>query len=595
MIVSLDIAALTTGYETGAFAVSDVINHVYDRIAAQGERSVWISLRSREEALSKAHSTPKGVLFGIPFAVKDNIDVAGLPTTCACPDFSYFPERSARVIELLEAAGAIVIGKTNMDQFATGLVGTRSPYGVPVNPFDKDYIPGGSSSGSAVAVASGIVSFALGTDTAGSGRVPAGFNNIVGLKPAKGMISARGVVPACRTQDTVSVFALTVSDAERVFSAAARFDPEDAFARQPLTPCIRKSCPTPVKVGVPDALLEFFGDQSTAKLYSAAVDRARDLGAEIVAIDFWAFQQAASLLYQGPWVAERLAAIKGFVATQSPAMNETVGNIILAAERLSAVDAFEGFYKLAELTRASEAEWQKIDILLLPTAPAIYKIADVLANPVQLNSNLGLYTNFVNLMDLSALAVPAGLRDDGLPFGVTLIAQPSKEAELGVFGDLLHRALPGAMLGATAVRVDNTPLFTRTANEEEFIQIAVVGAHLTGQPLNCQLVERNARLVRTARTAAGYSFYALENTTPAKPGLTFDGKGAGGIEVEIWKMDVAAFGSFVTLVPPPLGIGTVKLADGSTVKGFLCEAHAVRDAQDITAHGGWRAWISRTR
>ncbi|NOT72145.1 MAG: allophanate hydrolase [Hyphomicrobium sp.] len=441
MTISLDIATLTAGYSGGSFAPRDVINEVYDRIEAQGEQAVWISKRSREQALACAVNAPRGALYGIPFAVKDNIDVAGLATTCACPAFLNYPARSAFVVERLEAEGAIVIGKTNLDQFATGLVGTRSPYGAPSSVFNRDYISGGSSSGSAVAVASGLVSFALGTDTAGSGRVPAAFNNIVGLKPSKGLISTRGVVPACRTQDTVSIFALTVSDARRVFAAASHFDDDDAYARRTEALDSGRARNGATRIGVPRAPLEFFGDQAAAALYEKAVGRARALGAEIVNIDFSAFQQTAQLLYQGPWVAERLAAIKLFAHNHPDAMHETVGNIILAAQNISAVDAFEGFYRLAELARQAGREWQKMDMLLLPTAPTTYKIAEVLADPVRLNANLGLYTNFVNLMDLAALAVPAGFRPDGLPFGVTLMAPAGGDGDLALMGDQLHRQL----------------------------------------------------------------------------------------------------------------------------------------------------------
>ena len=590
MRMSLDIANLAQAYASGSLTPEAVMNEVYDRIATHGERPVWISLRSREEAITHARSAPHGPLYGVPFAVKDNIDVAGLPTTCACPEFAYTPGRSAAVVERLEAAGAIVVGKTNLDQFATGLVGTRSPYGIPSSVFDPEYVSGGSSSGSAVAVAAGHVSFALGTDTAGSGRVPASFNNIVGLKPTKGMVSARGVVPACRSQDTVSIFALTAADAALVLQSSAGFDWEDPFSRPAPRPLAFETLSPPVRVGVPAGDLEFFGDTEAQRLFEFSIERARALGAQIVDVDFSPFKEAANLLYSGPWVAERLAAIKAFFADNSEAIHDVVRGIILNAGTLTAVDAFEGMYRLAELARCAEREWQKMDVLLLPTTPTTYKIAEVLADPVRLNSNLGLYTNFVNLMDLSALAVPAGFRSNGLPFGVTLIGRAFEDARLAALGDTLHRATSDIRLGATAVRLDETPALATPL--QKAIEVAVVGAHLTGQPLNGQLQERHARFKRTARTAAGYSFYALANTTPLKPGLVYDGKGQGNIEVEIWEMDEAAFGSFVALIPAPLGIGTVQLADGGPVKGFLCEAHAVSDAEDITHHGGWRAWLT---
>jgi allophanate hydrolase len=590
--LSFDIEALAQGYASGAFTPADVLNEVYRRIAGMGERPVWISLMPMAETIEKAGKAPRGPLYGIPFAVKDNIDVAGLPTTCACPDFAYTPDRSATVIEKLEAAGAVVIGKTNLDQFATGLVGTRSPYGIPSSVFDPEYISGGSSSGSAVAVASGLVSFALGTDTAGSGRVPAGFNNIVGLKPTKSWISARGVVPACRTQDTVSIFALTVGDAARVMTSAAAFDAEDAYARRAPRTFAVETPAAGLRVGVPSSGLEFFGDADAERLYRTSVERLSASGAGIVEIDFAPFQEAARLLYQGPWVAERLAAIRAFAESKPAALHEVVGGIIRGAAKISAVDAFAGFYRLAELTRAAEAAWQAMDVMLLPTSGTTYKISEVLADPVQLNSNLGLYTNFVNLMDLSALAVPAGFRPNGLPFGVTLIGRAYGDGKLAAIGDALHRALPELRLGATARTLAETSPVS-PAPVPGRVNVAVVGAHLSGQPLNVQLQERAARLITTTRTAPGYSFYALAGTVPAKPGLVFDGAGAGNIEVEIWEMDEAAFGSFVALIPQPLGIGTLKLADGSLVKGFVCESHAIAGATDITSFGGWRAWLAR--
>ena len=590
--LSFDIGALTDGYASGAFTPAAVIEEVYRRIAERGEKPVWISLLPMADALEKARGAPKGPLYGIPFAVKDNIDVANLPTTCACPEFAYAPKRSATVVARLEAAGAIAIGKTNLDQFATGLVGTRSPYGIPSSVFDPEYVSGGSSSGSAVAVASGVVSFSLGTDTAGSGRVPAGFNNIVGLKPTKGFLSASGLVPACRTQDTISIFALTVADAAIVMASASGFDAADAYSRKPPRPFSVEAPPAPLRVGIPADGLEFFGDKEAERLFRASAGRLADSGASIVEFDFTPFRDAARLLYQGPWVAERLAAIRSFSESKPEALHEVVGDIILSAGKLSAVDAFDGFYRLAALTREAEAQWASMDVMLLPTTGTTYKISELLADPIQLNSNLGYYTNFVNLMDLSALAVPAGFRSNGLPFGVTLIGCAFDDGRLAAIGDALHRDLGDVSLGATRQPLSATS--SVATNHDSTVDVAVVGAHLTGQPLNSQLTERNAHLVRAAHTAAGYSFYALSGTSPRKPGLVFNGKGAGNIEVEVWRMTKEAFGSFVALIPPPLGIGTLQLDDGTWVKGFLCEAHAVANAEDITAFGGWRAWLART-
>lgn len=582
--MTLDIATLTSAYADGRLTPEAVLDGIYARIAARGERPVWITLVPRERALARLATAPKGPLWGIPFAVKDNIDVAGLPTTAACPDFAYVPDRSARVVELLEQAGAVLVGKTNMDQFATGLVGTRSPYGACSSVFSAEHISGGSSSGSAVAVAAELVSFALGTDTAGSGRVPAAFNGIVGLKPTKGLVSTRGVLPACRTQDCVSVFAATVADALAVLEVAGRYDPEDPYARPTPAAAVRaEAWPQGFRVGVPAEGLDFFGDGEAERLYRRAVERMEALGGMAVPIDFSPFRDAARLLYSGPWVAERLAAIKDFVRARPDAMDDTVRGIVAGAEGLSAVAAFEGFYRLADLTRAAEAQWARMDVLLLPTTGTIYRIGEVLADPVRLNTNLGAYTNFVNLMDLSAVAVPAGQRPDGLPFGVTLLGRAFQDGRLATLADRLHRALPGAVVPGPAVEPQAVG---------DRVAVAVVGAHLAGQPLHGQLVERGARLLATTRTAAGYSLYALAGTMPAKPGLVFDGIGKGGVEVEVYEMDHAAFGSFVAIIPPPLGIGTVTLADGSLVKGFLCEAHAVAGARDITALGGWRAWLA---
>lgn len=589
---SLDIAALRTAFESGAATPVDVIRSVYRRIAAIGERPIWISLRDEADALKAAEIAPRGALYGIPFAVKDNIDVAGLATTCACPSFAYTPTRSARVVELLEAAGAIVIGKTNLDQFATGLVGTRSPYGIPRSPFNDAYISGGSSSGSAVAVSRGLVAFALGTDTAGSGRVPAGFNNIVGLKPTKGLISTRGVVPACRSLDCVSVFALTVSDAIAVTQIAAAFDAEDIFARKTIAkPFNISTMPAKLRIGVPNAGLQFFGDTAAEALYRTACQRAVTLGAELMPFDYAPFEEAARLLYAGPWVAERTVAAGDFIDAGHADIDPTVGAIISRGTQLTARAAFAGHYALNTLIRATEPVWHSIDMMLLPTSGTTYTVEQLLADPVQLNSNLGATTNFVNLMDLSALAVPAGFRDNGLPFGVTLIGPALHDGRLASFGDHLHRAVGGA-LGATSARLDATPALCSSVGDPNIVAVAVVGAHLTGQPLHWQLTERNARLLETTRTGKGYSLYALANTSPPKPGLVFDGDGEGGIAVEVWQMGAEAFGTFVNQIPAPLGIGTITLEDGSSVQSFLCEAHAVQDAADITSFGGWRAWLA---
>jgi allophanate hydrolase len=588
---SLDIANLATLYETHKITPEGVIDEVYSRIEARGVQPDWIALVDKEKAKDRARRAKQGPLYGIPFAVKDNIDVAGMPTTCACPAFAYTPERSATVVERLEAAGAILIGKTNLDQFATGLNGTRSPYGIPTSTFNSEYVSGGSSSGSAVVVAGGIVSFSLGTDTAGSGRVPAAFNNIVGLKPTKGLISTRGVVPACKSQDVVSIFALTVGDAARVAEVAIAFDKDDSFARPDSPPFTVESVGRPLKVGIPNAPLSFFEDAEYRKLYHHTIDRLAGLGVEITPFNYTPFRDTAALLYDGAWVAERLFAIDELPESE---LNPVVADIVRGGKDKSALEAFESFYRLAALRRAADAEWKRMDVMLLPTAGTTYTISDMLADPVRLNSNLGAYTNFVNLLDLAALAIPAGFREDGIPFGVTLIGPAFSDGKLATIGDAVHRALLDAKLGATDTPLADTPKVAVVPAKKKTVQVAVVGAHLSGQPLNSQLTERDAIFRETSRTAAGYHLYALPGTTPRKPGLVYEGSGPGAIEVEIWEMDDAAFGSFVALIPAPLGIGTLALEDGRRVKGFLCESHATVDAEDITSFGGWRAWLSRT-
>jgi len=523
---------------------------------------VWISS-------IPAHAAAEGPLKGLTFAIKDNIDYAGVPTTAGCPAFAYTPTATASVVKELEQAGAVAIGKTNLDQFATGLVGVRSPYGACSSVFDKDYISGGSSSGSAVAVALQEVDFALGTDTAGSGRVPAAFNNLYGLKPTRGVLSMTGVVPACRSLDTVSILTRDLDTAARVFDAAAQYDPSDWSSR----PMIDAESPWAIgkfRFGVPRPnQREFFGDTEAQKLFEAAIDKLVAQGGEPVEIDFAPFRDAATLLYQGPWVAERLAAIEEFIHLRGDDMHPVVRSIINGASKFTAVDCYRALYRLGELKRAAEAEWLKMDVLFLPTTGTIYQIADVEADPVRLNTNLGYYTNFVNLFDLAALAIPAGFRPNGLPFGVTLIGPAfSDRALLALAGRQITQA-PGC------------------------VSVAVVGAHLTGQPLNSQLTQRGARLLKTCRTAPGYRLYALANTTPPKPGLVREEGFAGpGIELEVWQMPLSQFGSFVGLIPAPLGIGSVTLDDGTTVKGFICEPAGLQPATEITGFGGWRAYLA---
>ncbi len=593
------VAAILAAHHAGTTTPVDTVARSFERIRAHGDPAVFISLREENEALAEAKAltaagSAERPLYGIPVAIKDNIDVAGLPTTAACPAFAYQPGKDATVVARLRRAGAIVIGKTNLDQFATGLVGVRSPYGVPRNVFDPQLIPGGSSSGSAVAVAAGLVPLALGTDTAGSGRVPAGLGNIVGLKPSLGLVSTAGVVPACRSLDCVSIFALTTDDAWTALAAMAGSDTADPYSRaRPLGPL--GSFVKGVRIGVPIAGQRlFFGDKMSAHAYDAAIERCSALGAQIVEIDIEPFYETARLLYEGPWVAERYIAVRSLLASLPEAFHPVTKEIILQGARPSAVDAFDAFYKLEGLRRVRDVIFRQIDALLLPTAPTVYTVKQVLADPIQLNSRLGTYTNFVNLLDLCGLAVPSAMRPDGAPFGVTLLAPSGHDPLLASIGRVMHAdsALP---LGATgAPQPPLAPLSPVRAADE--IAIAVVGAHLSGMPLNGELKAERARFLETTSTAPDYKLYALAGGDVAKPGLLRVAKGKGvAVELEIYALPADGFGRFVAAIPSPMAIGTLKLADGRTVKGFLVEPEAVSGARDISNFGGWRAYLAQAK
>ena len=590
----LGLAHLHHQFLTGTLTPSQCVEQVLDRIAEADRPEVWISRVEAEALRAQARNldavlAEQGAaalarlpLLGVPFAVKDNIDVAGMPTTAACPAFAYVPERSATVVERLLAAGALLVGKTNLDQFATGLVGTRSPYGAVRNAVDPRYVSGGSSSGSAVAVALGMAGFALGTDTAGSGRVPAGLNGVVGLKPTRGLLSTRGVVPACRTLDCVSVFAATVGDAWKVTQVATGYDAEDPYSRTVPMQGVRRRG---YRIAIP-AELEFFGDSAAQAAFEATLERLRATsGCTLERIDFSPFREAASLLYQGPWVAERYAAVGAFIDEQRDAADPVVAGIIGQGKDASAVAAFQGQYRLAALRRAAEQALAGFDLLLVPTVPTMPRIAEVLEQPVALNTKLGYYTNFVNFFDMAALALPGADRNDGLPAGVTLIGSAGS--------DQLLAAAAQALLedpdGTPSVALDPLPF------SEPTVQLAVVGAHLEGQPLNWQLLERGARKLEATETAASYRLYALRNTTPPKPGLARVATSGCAIQVEVWELPLRRFGEFVAEIPAPLGIGSLELAEGRWVKGFICEPAALGDADDISSYGGWRAYLSRPR
>jgi allophanate hydrolase len=596
--VTETVGAIVAAHRAGETTPARTVARSFARIRAHDDPAVFISLRAEDEAVAEAEQLtkrdPRLPLYGVPVAVKDNIDVAGLPTTAACPAYAYAPAHDATVVAKLRAAGAIVIGKTNLDQFATGLVGVRSPYGIPRNALRRDLIPGGSSSGSAVAVAAGLVPLALGTDTAGSGRVPAMYNNIVGLKPSVGLVSTAGLVPACRTLDCASVFGSTVDDAFAALEAIAGPDKADPFSRaRPLG--VRSAVPESFALGVPQkGQLLFFGDQITAAAYDRALQRWSDLGARFAEIDLEPFYETARLLYDGPWVAERYLVVRDLIASAPEAVHPVTREIVLSGARQSAADAFAAFYRLESLRRATERLLTDVDALVLPTAPTTYTVAQVLANPIELNSRLGTYTNFVNLLDLCGLALPAALDDNRTPFGITLLAPAGHDARLASLGRVFHAdtRLPLGALGLAQAPL--APLDNSLRNGE--VAIAVVGAHLSGMVLNGELRALAGRLLRTTTTAHDYRLYALRGTAPPKPGLLRVEAGLGAaIEVEVWALTSEAFGAFVANVPPPMSIGTVRLTDGSAVKGFLVEAQATVGARDISQYGGWRAFIAEAK
>lgn len=596
MLKPMTISAIHAAYRSGELTPHKLLHRCLQHAQAD-ERNVWICLLSVEQLDGylhqlEYHSPDDLPLFGIPFAIKDNIDLADLPTTAACPDYAYQPLESAFVVKQLIAAGAIPLGKTNLDQFATGLVGVRSPFGACQNSVDPAYISGGSSSGSAVAVATGQVCFALGTDTAGSGRVPAAFNNILGLKGTKGRISCSGVVPACKSLDCVTLFAQCATDLATVWPIAAQFDAQDPFAREAVA-----ATPIPVafRFGVPaKTQLQFFGDSEAERLYWQALDTLEALGGTVVEIDLEPFLQAARLLYDGPWVAERLAAIKEFFHSDASRCLPVIQTIIGGAETRTAVDAYEALYELQRLKRLADAELAKVDLIVTPTTGTIYTIQEVEADPIRLNSNLGYYTNFMNLLDYSAIALPCGFRSAGdkvdLPFGITLFAPAFQDEVLLALGDRWQRqvALPLGVIHQLLPA--NTPSLPMPVADT--IDVLVCGAHLSGLPLNWQLTDRKAFLKQVTSTAKAYRMYALAGGPPYRPGLFRDTDNGAAIAVEVWSVPAEHFGSFVAGIPAPLGIGKVELADGTWVSGFICEPCGLKGAEEISELGGWRNYIA---
>lgn len=591
-----DIPALLRHYASNALSPTQLVELIHAEIQNDPDH-IWITTLSLESLRNYARNVETRdlaslPLYGIPFAIKDNIDLADTPTTAACPAFAYTPSRSATVVHRLIEAGAIPIGKTNLDQFATGLNGTRSPYGACRNAFNPNYISGGSSSGSAVAVAKGQVCFSLGTDTAGSGRVPAAFNNLIGYKPTKGWLSAQGAVPACRSLDTVSIFAHTAADAARILTITAAYDAADSYSREREGHGFDFGTAPRFYFGIPSRhQLRFFGNRDSERLFFEAVARMKALGGETVEIDLEPLLAAARLLYEGPWIAERYAAIQSFFEQHGDQIITPVHEIIATARQRSAADAFNGIYQLRQLKQQADQIWSNIDCLLTPTAGTIYPIQAMQHDPIHLNTHLGYYTNFMNLLDYAAVAVPAGFQQDGLPFGITLAAPAHQDEPLLHLAHRLQHAylLP---LGATGIAFSrNTHL--SVASRSGQVRIAVCGAHLSGLPLNEQLISRQGRLIASTTTSPDYRLYALPGNPPQRPGLIRINQNEQGvaIEVEVWELPACELGDFVAEIPAPLGIGTITLANGETVQGFLCEHYAIGNAKDISHFGGWRNYL----
>lgn len=592
----LRLDALSAAYASGGLTPRALMGQL--RAAAQGlnpDYHLFIHLLDEAElepylAALDGHTPEDLPLYGVPFAIKDNIDLAGIPTTAACPAFAYTPERSATLVARLIALGAVPLGKTNLDQFATGLNGTRSPYGACHNSVLAEYPSGGSSAGSSLAVALGVASFALGTDTAGSGRVPAALNNLVGLKATKGLLSTHGVVPACRTLDCTTFFTSTAAEASRLLALTGQPDPLDEYSRPNPQWNDANAFGKPragFRFGVPNQL-EFLGCTESPKLFAAAVAQLQAMGGEAVAIDFTPFLEAARLLYEGPWVAERYSVVGGLIAQQPEAVLPVIQDVLRKAPGCSAVEAFEAQYRLQRLKAACDLILEPLDCVLTPAFPRPVTLAELHAHPVARNADLGWYTNFMNLLDYAAVAVPAAFMANGLPWGVTLFGRAFTDQALLGMADALQRAHGLPLIGERTLA---TPAPTRLARNDR-ARVVVCGAHLDGLALNGQLRVRGARLMQATQTAPHYRLYALAGGPPQRPGLQRVAQGGAPIAVEVWELPSSELGSFLAGIPAPLGLGKVELADGSWEIGFICESHALAGAQDITPLGGWRAHLS---
>ncbi len=582
----MEINTLRQAYLQGELSPEAVFTQIAQQAEHYEAQNIWIYRLSSEQLqpyfARLATMDPKDYpLWGIPFAIKDNIDLAGVRTTAGCEPFAYVAETSATIVQKLIDAGAVPVGKTNLDQFATGLNGTRSAWGACLNSVDTNYISGGSSSGSAVAVALGLASFSLGTDTAGSGRVPAAFNHLVGLKPTCGLLSAAGVVPACKSLDTASIFAKTGADANTVLACAEGFDETDPYSRANTFSNSSRyfgQRQGALTIGlIPEQQLQFFGDEQYKKAYQQCIARLAGSDVELVEIDYAPFNEAALLLYEGPWVSERFIATESILTNHPDAMHSVVKDIVRQGEAPRATELFKAQYRLAALKQKCVQQLNKIDCLLTPTAGRLFTVDEMLEKPIERNSQLGYYTNFMNLLDMAALAVPTSKTEAGLPFGITLASHAFTDRALL---SIAERIKPFIQLGELANQ--------KTVKQTDTIEVLVCGAHLTDMPLNWQLTERGAKLKQTTRTAATYRLYALTGSAQGKPGLVADHQTGAQIEVEVWQIPSSEFGSFVADIPSPLGIGKVQLEDGQMVSGFICEPFGLQGAKDITSLGGWR-------
>ncbi|MBF0265078.1 MAG: allophanate hydrolase [Gammaproteobacteria bacterium] len=593
-IAGMNIEKLHQHYRNQDFSVEQLIEHILNQAEQYKANNSWIYLLNKSEIDIYLNNLNNRTidelpLYGIPFAIKDNIDLAGVPTTAACPEFSYTPEKSAIVVENLIAAGAIPIGKTNLDQFATGLVGTRSPYGETHNSLNPQWVSGGSSSGSAVTVAQGLVSFSLGTDTAGSGRIPAAFNNIIGLKPSRGLLTNQGVVPACQSLDCIAIFSMYSQDLSLLLDISTKYNPEDPFSKN-----IALSASNPkqeFRFAVPKPeQLEFFGNAYFQEQFQEAVKQMEKLGGQKVMIDFAPFMAAAKLLYEGPWVTERYLAAKDIVDNKPEVLLDVIRNIIEPGKDHKATDVYSALYQLLKYKQQTDLILADVDFLMTPTAGTIYDIEQVNSDPIKLNSNLGYYTNYMNLLDYSAIALPFSLNEEKMPFGITIVAQAFEDKQLISYAKQWQGSLK-LSLGAMPWQFFDAPINIEASSLQENINLVVCGAHMSGLALNHQLLERDAVFIKSCSTSSNYKLYALPGGPPERPGLIRQTKSANKIAVEVWSMPLKHFGSFLAGIPHPLGLGKVELEDGSFETGFICESYIENDATDISHLGGWRSYL----